>query len=93
MDRQPVLTGERLALRPMEAGDWPALFAVASDPQIWAVHPAHDRWQEPVFRAYFEEGLASGGALAVTLDKVAADCANAERAASANIASRDVKCA
>lgn len=65
MDRQPVLTGERLTLRPMEAGDWHALFAVASDPQIWAVHPAHDRWQEPVFRAYFEEGLASGGALAV----------------------------
>lgn len=65
MDRQPALTGERLTLRPMEAGDWHALFAVASDPQTWAVHPAHDRWQEPVFRAYFEEGLASGGALAV----------------------------
>lgn len=49
----------------MVAGDWDALFAVASDPLIWAVHPAHDRWQEPVFRAFFEAGLASGGALTV----------------------------
>jgi RimJ/RimL family protein N-acetyltransferase len=38
---------------------------VASDPLIWAVHPSSDRWQEPVFRRYFEEGLASGGALVV----------------------------
>ena len=65
MDRQPVLEGQRLLLRPLRDNDWDALYAVASDPQIWAVHPAHDRWQEPVFRAYFDEGLASGGALAV----------------------------
>ncbi len=51
MDRQPVLEGERLLLRPLEPGDWDALFAVASDPQIWAGHPMHDRWQEPVFHA------------------------------------------
>lgn len=49
-------------LRPLEAGDWDALFAVASDPQIWALHPAHDRWQEGVFREFFDEGLASDGA-------------------------------
>ena len=65
MDRQPVLEGQRLLLRPLRDNDWDALYAVASDPQIWAVHPAHDRWQEPVFRAYFDQGLASGGALAV----------------------------
>ena len=65
MDRQPVLEGQRLLLRPLRDDDWDALYAVASDPQIWAVNPAHDRWQEPVFRAYFDEGLASGGALAV----------------------------
>jgi RimJ/RimL family protein N-acetyltransferase len=41
------------------------LFAVAADPQIWAVHPAHDRWQEPVFRRYFDDALASGGSLTV----------------------------
>ena len=63
MDRQPTLKGERLLLRPLEAHNWDALFAVASDPLIWEVHPAHDRWQEPVFRAFFADALAKGGAL------------------------------
>ena len=65
MDRQPVLEGERLLLRPLTPGDWDALFAVASDPDVWALHPAHDRWQEPVFRAFFDDALANEGALAV----------------------------
>ena len=65
MDRQPVLEGERLLLRPLLGEDWDELYAVASDPQIWALHPAHDRWQEPVFRAFFDDALAQGGALAV----------------------------
>ena len=47
----------------LAASDWEALFAVASDPQIWAGHPASDRWQEPVFRNYFAAAMASGGAL------------------------------
>lgn len=68
MDRQPVLEGERLLLRPLEPGDWDALYAVARDPLIWEVHPAGDRWQEDVFRAYFADGLAKGGAL-VVIDK------------------------
>lgn len=63
MDRQPILTGERLLLRPVTQDDFDPLYAVARDPQIWALHPAHDRWQEPVYRAYFDDGLASGGAL------------------------------
>ncbi|WP_120716390.1 GNAT family N-acetyltransferase [Tsuneonella amylolytica] len=65
LDRQPTLEGERLHLRPLRENDWDALFAVASDPQVWALHPMHDRWQEPVFRAFVEDALASGGALAV----------------------------
>ena len=65
MDRQPVLDGERLVLRPLAEADWDALYGVASDPQIWAVHPSHDRWQEPVFRAFFDDALAGGGALAI----------------------------
>ena len=47
MDRQPVLEGERLYLRPLTESDWPALFAVASDRELWANHPSHDRWLEP----------------------------------------------
>lgn len=63
MDRQPTLEGERLLLRPLAPEDWDALYAVASDPLVWEVHPAHDRWREDVFRAFFDEGLAEGGAL------------------------------
>ena len=68
MDRQPHLTGQLVELRPATPDDFAALFAVASDPLIWEVHPAHDRWQEPVFRRFFDDGLASGGML-VAIDR------------------------
>jgi RimJ/RimL family protein N-acetyltransferase len=64
LDRQPNLSNADVALRPLAADDWTALYDAASDPLIWAGHPAHDRWQEPVFRRFFEDALASGGALA-----------------------------
>jgi len=65
MDLQPTLTDALVELRPTVADDWDPLFAVAGDPLIWAMHPARDRWQEPVFRAYFDEALASGGSLTI----------------------------
>lgn len=68
MNRQPTLQGERLLLRSLQADDWEGLFAVASDPLIWEVHPARDRWQESVFRAFFADALAKGGAL-VAIDR------------------------
>lgn len=68
LDRQPVLEDERLLLRPLRTDDWDALFAVASDPLVWEQHPSHDRWQEPVFRAFFDDALANKGAL-VAIDK------------------------
>jgi RimJ/RimL family protein N-acetyltransferase len=68
VDRQPVLEGERLLLRPLVVGDWDALYAAASDPLVWEAHPAHNRWQEPVFRIFFAEALEGGGAL-VVIDK------------------------
>lgn len=64
-DRQPVLDGDRLTLRPLRTDDWRALYAVARDPQLWALHPAHERWQKPVFRQFFADALARGGALAI----------------------------
>ena len=67
-DRQPHLVGELLELRPLRPDDWDALFAVASDPLIWAVHPARDRYTEPVFRQFFREALESGGGL-VAIDR------------------------
>lgn len=62
---QPTLTGPTLDLRPTTPTDWPDLFAVASDPELWALHPANDRWQEPVFRRYFADAIASGGSLTI----------------------------
>jgi RimJ/RimL family protein N-acetyltransferase len=58
------LQGTLVHLRPLRADDFDALYAVAADRLIWAQHPASDRYQEPVFRAFFRDALASGGAFA-----------------------------
>lgn len=63
-DLQPVLTGERLVLRPLQAEDFDSLFEVASDPLIWEQHPVSDRYQRDVFEGFFKESLDSGGAMA-----------------------------
>jgi len=62
------LTGELLELRPLRAGDYHDLFAVAADPLIWEQHPCKDRCQEEVFKVFFREALESGGAL-LALDR------------------------
>ena len=64
-DLQPTLHGTLLSIRPLRESDFPSLFAVASDPLIWAQHPAHDRYTELVFRSFFQIGMESGGALIV----------------------------
>ena len=38
---------------------------MASDPLIWEQHPHNTRYQEDVFRKFFSDALASGGALIV----------------------------
>jgi N-acetyltransferase len=65
LNRQPILHGPTLLLRPLAPADWDALFAVAADPLIWEQHPAHDRWKRDVFEGYFADALASGGAMIV----------------------------
>ena len=64
-DLQPTLEGSLVTLRPMRESDWPDLYAVASDPLIWEQHPASDRYQEAVFREFFRDAMASGGAFVV----------------------------
>jgi N-acetyltransferase len=68
-DIQPVLVGDKVTLRPLEAQDFDALYAVASDPEIWAMHPFPDRYQREVFEDFFEGAMASRGAFAV-VDKI-----------------------
>ena len=67
-DLQPTLENDVLIIRPMEADDFDNLYKVASDPLVWAQHPAKDRYQLAVFTPLFKDGLASGGAF-VVIDK------------------------
>ena len=64
-DAQPVLTGALVVARPLREDDLDALYTAASDPLIWEQHPERDRHEPHVFHPYFEEQLASGGALLV----------------------------
>src|ERR1700751_3963457 len=63
MMRQPFLKGELLELRPLRPEDFDDLYAVAADPLIWEQHPHNTRYQEEVFRKFFQDSLAWGGAL------------------------------
>ncbi|HZO34118.1 MAG TPA: GNAT family N-acetyltransferase [Gaiellaceae bacterium] len=65
MNRQPILAGELVEARPLRADDFDELYRVAADPLLWEQHPQPDRWRREVFRAYFDDHLASGGALAI----------------------------
>jgi RimJ/RimL family protein N-acetyltransferase len=63
-DAQPILQGERPSPPAADRGLGGAL-RVASDSLVWEQHPARDRHELEVFRAFFDEALASGGALVV----------------------------
>lgn len=83
IDLQPVLTGTLVRLEPLQESDWPTLYAVAADPLIWEQHPASDRYREPVFRQFFRDAMASGGAFRVI------DCATGEVIGSSRYAGHD----
>jgi RimJ/RimL family protein N-acetyltransferase len=66
IDLQPVLNGSTIKLRPLERGDFEALYLAASDPKIWELHPDSERYQRDIFQQRFFEGaLASRGALVI----------------------------
>jgi N-acetyltransferase len=62
-DLQPILSGPLLTLRPLNPADHDPLFAVASDPLIWEQHPEKNRSTPAGFNIFFQQALASGGAL------------------------------
>jgi RimJ/RimL family protein N-acetyltransferase len=64
-DLQPAITGTLIAIRPLAAEDFDALFAAASDPLIWEQHPESDRYTRVVFQRFFDSAIESGGAFAV----------------------------
>ncbi len=59
---QPILQGPRVTVRPIEEKDWEGMYAVASNPKVWEVHPVSDRYKETVFRDFFDAAVASGTA-------------------------------
>lgn len=61
----PSILGESLELRPLETGGFESLYRAASDPLIWVQHPSPTRYQEPVFREWFNEAITSQSALIV----------------------------
>jgi RimJ/RimL family protein N-acetyltransferase len=63
-DFQPTLIGHTMTVRPVSAGDWPEMFAAASDPEIWKVHPTPDRYTEPAFQKFFDGAVSSKTAFA-----------------------------
>lgn len=62
---QPILSDERVVLEPLREACFEELYSIASDPLIWEQHPNKERYKREVFRKYFDDGLASGGALIV----------------------------
>jgi RimJ/RimL family protein N-acetyltransferase len=78
MNTQPVLENERAVLYPLQPNDFEALYAVASDPNIWAQHPNKDRWKKDVFQNFFEGALLSKGAFKIT-DKTSGEIAGSTR--------------
>ena len=66
-DYQPTLSGDLLEMRPYTEADWDALFAAASDPLIWEVHPNTNRHEEAVFRASITDALGDQNGLVARL--------------------------
>lgn len=64
-DCQPTLCGPTLRLQPLAENDLEGLYQAASDPLVWAGHPATDRYKRGVFESYFSSLLATKTALTV----------------------------
>ena len=75
---QIVLEDQQVVLYPLQETDFENLYAVASDPEIWAQHPNKDRWKREVFQVYFEGAIKSGGAYRI-VDKLTGSTAGSTR--------------
>lgn len=69
---QPDIEGETIRIRPLLASDRGAFVKAGSDPAIWAQHPASDRHEPDKIARFFEEALASGGA--IIIEERASNC-------------------
>ncbi|MDQ0476484.1 GNAT family N-acetyltransferase [Chryseobacterium sp. MDT2-18] len=65
---QPTLENENIELLPLKETDFERLFMVASDPEVWAMHPNKERYKREVFHNFFKGALESKGAFLI-IDK------------------------
>jgi len=86
----PELENEEALLQPLEEADYAALYDLGRDPKIWEQHPQADRWQEEVFRRFFEEGIRSGGAYRI-IEKSSGSLAGTTRIYDADASRGSVK--
>jgi RimJ/RimL family protein N-acetyltransferase len=63
-----ILENELIKIIPLTENDFDRLYAVASDPLIWVMHPITDRYKKEVFKGFFDSAIESKGAFLV-LDK------------------------
>ncbi|UYQ95837.1 GNAT family N-acetyltransferase [Chitinophaga horti] len=75
---QTPLENDKALLLPLQDSDFEALYAVASDPAVWAQHPNKDRWQREVFANFFDGAMKSGGAFRI-IDKATGEVAGSSR--------------
>lgn len=75
---QPLLENNYVTLIPLKEPDFEQLFAVASDAAIWQMHPNRNRYQQTVFKTFFEGALQSGGAF-LCIDKTSGELAGSTR--------------
>jgi N-acetyltransferase len=67
---QPIhLKNEVVQLVPLQESDFDRLYEVASDPLVWEQHPNPNRYQQEIFKTYFEGAMLSKGAFIVLNSK------------------------
>lgn len=64
-DLQPILENDLVKLRPLSSKDFDSLYKVASDSLIWEQHPDNKRYTLSGFTKFFNESIASKGALVI----------------------------
>lgn len=66
---KPTLVGERILVRPLVADDFEELYAAASDPLIWELHPEPLRYQRAVFEERFFKNAVESNSAFVVIDR------------------------
>ena len=65
---QPTLENDNIQLVPLKETDFERLFLVASDPEVWSMHPNKERYKPEVFQNFFTGAIESKGAFLI-MDK------------------------